>query len=65
MFWESEDYFWNGEAYWFDDSLNWVVYKSHEGTITFGGEWLINHVKDIWEDWSNYTKWDSKKHSRG
>ena len=60
MFWEADDLYWNGETYWFDDSLDWVVYKSHEGTITFGGRWLVDRVKEVWSEWPDYAKWDTK-----
>jgi hypothetical protein len=40
-----------GEGYWFDDGMTWIIYCSHEGSITFGGEWLINQVKANWKEW--------------
>jgi len=30
-----------------DDTFEWVIYRSHEGTIAFGGEKLISQVKEI------------------
>lgn len=39
------EFFYNGaEGYWFDNSMAWVVYCSHENTITMGG--VIAHVLD-------------------
>jgi hypothetical protein len=29
----------------FDDQLEWIIYFSHHGTITFGGTWLVEAVK--------------------
>jgi hypothetical protein len=30
----------------FDDSLEWIIYFSHHNTITFGGDWMIQAVKE-------------------
>lgn len=35
------------DTYWFDDSLEWVIFASHENTVTFGGEWLLKEVRDV------------------
>ncbi|WP_258298214.1 hypothetical protein [Paenibacillus peoriae] len=43
-----------GEGYWFDFSMDWIIYCSHEGSITFGGDWIINKVKDMWKDWDRH-----------
>jgi hypothetical protein len=34
----------------FDASLAWVIYFSHHYTITFGGDWLVAAVKDLYRD---------------
>jgi hypothetical protein len=59
-FWRSNDYFWNNEGYWFDDRSDWIIYISHEETITFGGDWIIKEIKSKWSDWKDNLKWDSK-----
>ncbi|GAA0182116.1 hypothetical protein SH2C18_45490 [Clostridium sediminicola] len=33
------------EGYWFSTEKDWLIYVSHENTITIGGEWLINEIK--------------------
>ena len=38
------------DTYWFDDGLEWVVYVSHENTVTFGGDWLLEDVRDVFQD---------------
>ncbi|WP_458121637.1 hypothetical protein [Paenibacillus sp. Z6-24] len=43
-----------GEGYWFDSSKEWIIYCSHEGSITFGGEWLIDCIKEEWKDWGKH-----------
>ena len=36
---------WLDEVYYFDESESWIIYVSHEGTITFAGE----HLSEIAE----------------
>ncbi|MDQ0116624.1 hypothetical protein [Paenibacillus harenae] len=59
-FWNSDDYFWNNDCFWFDQSMDWVLYLSHEQTITFGGEWIIEAIKNEWIDWKENISWDTK-----
>ena len=44
----------NGEHIWFSDKMNWVIYVSHNGTITFGGKSLINRIKEKWQNWESH-----------
>lgn len=39
------------EGYWCGERLDWLVYASHEDTLTLGGTWLIEAVKEIWPEW--------------
>jgi hypothetical protein len=32
----------------------WVLYASHEGSLSLGGEWLIGAIKALWPDWEEY-----------
>lgn len=41
-----------GEQYSTSESADWIVYASHESSITLGGDWLINIVKKRWPDWN-------------
>ncbi len=34
----------------FDDTLEWVIYFSHHYTLTFGGDWLVAAVKDLYRE---------------
>ena len=43
-----------GEGYWFDSNMEWIIYCSHEGSITFGGEFLIKQIKDNWKSWERH-----------
>lgn len=38
------------EVMYFDETYKWAIYGSHEETITFGGEWLINSIKERFKD---------------
>jgi hypothetical protein len=38
------------EVMYFDETYKWTIYGSHEETITFGGEWLINSIKERFKD---------------
>lgn len=33
----------------FDAGLSWIIYFSHHYTITFGGNWLVKAVKDLYQ----------------
>jgi hypothetical protein len=41
----------NGEGYWFSAEMDWVIYASHENSITIAGEWLLAEIKKIWPGW--------------
>lgn len=58
--WQSDDYFMYNEGFWFDDTMSWIIYKSHEDSITFGGEWIRSRLKEEWKDWYKNLKFDSK-----
>lgn len=49
-----------GEGFWCSEEMDWIIYASHEGTITFGGEWLVEGLKSLWSDWKNHIEWDTK-----
>ena len=42
-----------GERFWFNEDLDWIIYASHEGSITFGGRELISSLKGKWVDWNS------------
>jgi hypothetical protein len=42
------------EGYWCDaqtDRHDWLVYASHENSITLGGQWLIDALQGAWPAW--------------
>ncbi len=42
----------DGEGYWCSNNMDWVVYASHENSITIAGSWLVDEVKSTWKDWN-------------
>ena len=42
------------EGYWSSSELDWIVYASHEGSVTVGG-WLLAAIKAQWPDWEKGT----------
>jgi hypothetical protein len=44
-----------GEEYCVSKELDWVVYASHESSITIAGEWLIEAFKQKWPEWTHRT----------
>jgi hypothetical protein len=39
------------EVYWSSREIDWLVYTSHEGSITFAGAWLVEEIKRAWPNW--------------
>jgi hypothetical protein len=39
------------EMYWFSRELDWLIYRSHEDSFTFAGNWLVNAIKDTMPNW--------------
>lgn len=48
------------EAYWTSDKMDWVLYQSHEYSLTVAGAKLLQAVKKAWPEWDKhlYTGWD-------
>jgi hypothetical protein len=48
------DPYYNGdEGYWCAEQADWIIYASHESSITLGG-WLLDEIKHIWPDWRQH-----------
>lgn len=60
LFWDNDDYLPYNECFWFDLSMNWIVYKSHEGMTTLGSEWLVKEIKQKITNWKSFLMWDTK-----
>src|SRR5688572_18208473 len=48
------DPYYNGaEGYWCDSTFEWIIYASHESSITIGG-WLLPEVQKAWPNWKDH-----------
>lgn len=45
-----EPYYSGAEGFWCDDNFDWIIYASHESSMTIGG-WLLDEIKTIWSNW--------------
>jgi hypothetical protein len=41
------------EGFWSAGELDWIIYASHENSVTVGG-WLLGEVKAIWPEWQTH-----------
>ena len=46
------------EGFWCTSSIDWVIYASHEVSITFAGEWLVEEIKKNYPFWNNRSWFD-------
>lgn len=45
------EFYYNGEeAFWFDKTFSWLIYVSHESSITFAGS-VLSEIKKNWTNW--------------
>lgn len=42
------------EAYWTAGEFDWLVYASHESTVTVAGDWLVHSVQQQWPTWPEH-----------
>lgn len=45
-----EPYYSGAEGFWCDSNFDWIIYASHESSITVGG-WLLSEIQAIWSNW--------------
>lgn len=50
-------YYHGEETFWFDKTFDWLIYVSHESSITFAGS-ILPEIKKNWTNWQNRL-WDS------
>jgi hypothetical protein len=48
-----EPYFNGAEGYWSSGDLGWIIYASHENSVTVAG-WLLRELKAVWPSWQAY-----------
>lgn len=39
------------ESFWTSDPFDWVIYASHERSITVAGKWLLPAIQAAWPNW--------------
>ncbi len=44
-------YWRGGEAFWCTSELDWMIYVSHESTLTVAGAWLVDAVRQAQPGW--------------
>ena len=42
------------EGYWSSATFDWIIYASHESSITVSGKWFVARVKSAWPLWKMY-----------
>lgn len=48
------DPYYNGaEGFWSSEAVDWIVYASHESSVTVGG-WLLDEVQASWPSWRDH-----------
>ena len=43
-----------GEMFWLDASDQWLIYASHEGSVTVAGRELLAALKEAWPEWDDH-----------
>jgi hypothetical protein len=42
------------ETFWSSEKMDWMIYSSHESSVTVCGDWLLNLVKQAWPAWAEH-----------
>jgi hypothetical protein len=42
------------ETYWTSEKMDWMLYASHESSLTICGDWLLNLIKQTWSAWAEH-----------
>jgi hypothetical protein len=45
-----EPHYNGAEGYWSSGDLDWIIYASHESSVTVGG-WILHATKRLWPSW--------------
>jgi hypothetical protein len=48
---EFEPYYSGLESFWTSEQFDWVIYASHESSITVAGQWLLPAIQAVWTNW--------------
>ena len=47
-----EPYYSGAEGFWCDSTFDWIIYASHESSVTIGG-WLLHEIQQVWANWKD------------
>jgi hypothetical protein len=42
------------EGFWMDGSFDWLIYASHEGSVTIAGARLLPALQAVWPEWNQH-----------
>lgn len=42
------------EVFWTASEMDWLLYSSHEGSLTVAGEWLVAAITVAWPRWDQH-----------
>jgi hypothetical protein len=50
------------DIFFTNENVDWVIYQTHEETISFAGKELIDKIKLLWKNWEdNVNPWEINK----
>jgi hypothetical protein len=47
-----EPHYNGAEGFWCDSTFDWIIYASHESSISVGG-WLLHEIQQVWVNWED------------
>jgi hypothetical protein len=48
------------DIFFTNENADWVIYQTHEETISFAGKELIDKIKLLWKNWEDYVNpWEN------
>jgi hypothetical protein len=60
--WLLEPSYTGAEGFWTPDDMDWLIYASHESTITVTGSWLLPRIQAHWPAWrAHVTPWEDTR----
>ena len=57
------DPYYNGtEGFWTSNDMDWLIYASHENSITVAGDWLVTAIAAKWLGWQQHLYRENEGH---
>jgi len=51
---EFDPYYNGAEGFWTSSDMDWLIYASHESSITLAGDWLVAAIVEKWPNWQQH-----------